>query len=63
MCLSTAYETNNGVDKLICDRVTTVKTEGDKVTLTNLFGMRTELNGFIRSVDLEKNLIYVQTKA
>lgn len=63
MCLSTAYETQNGVDKLLCERVTSVKVDGDKVLLTNLFGMQTEVTGALRSIDLEKNIILVEPKA
>ena len=59
MCLSNAYEISNGVDKLICERITNVEVEGNAVKLTDLLGRQTLVPGAIKSVDLNKNAIYI----
>ena len=60
MCLSNAYETANGIDKLICERVTSVEVEGNTVKLTNLFGAQTVVPGIIKSIELNNNIIRIQ---
>lgn len=60
MCLSSAYETANGVDKLIAERVASVVVEGNSVRLTDLFGGQTVVPGIIKSIDLNKNVILIQ---
>jgi len=62
MCLSTAYTTKNGIDTLICDRVTNVWVEGSKVTLTTLLGVDTVVDGALKSIDLNKNVITIEQK-
>ncbi|NLW65355.1 MAG: CooT family nickel-binding protein [Clostridiales bacterium] len=62
MCLSSAYTTKNGIDTLICDRVTNVSVDGGKVVLTNLLGMDTVVNGALKSIDLNKNVITIEEK-
>ncbi len=60
MCLTTAYETANGIDKLICERVANILVEGNKVRLTDIFGSQTLVPGAIKSIDLNKNIILIQ---
>lgn len=60
MCLSTAYETANGIDKLICERVASIVVEGTNVRLTDIFGSQTVVPGAIKSIDLNKNVILIQ---
>jgi len=62
MCLSTAYEVGGGSEKFIADRITNVSIEGEKVRLTTLFGTQTVVEGLLKSVDLEKNVIFIETK-
>jgi len=62
MCLSTAYEVGGGSEKFITDRITNVSIEGEKVKLTTLFGTQTVVEGLLKSVDLEKNVIFIETK-
>lgn len=62
MCLSSAYTTKNGIDTLICERVTNVNVEGSKITLTNLLGIDTVISGALKSVDLNKNVITIEEK-
>ena len=60
MCLSSAYTTKNGIDTLIVDKVTNVNVENGKVLLTNLLGMTTEVEGILKSLDLNKNVIKIE---
>ena len=62
MCLSTAYEIGNGGEKFIADRITNVNVEGDTVRLTTLLGTQTVVEGLLKSIDLNKNLIYIAAK-
>ena len=62
MCLSNAYETANGIDKLICERVTSVQVDGDTIKLTDLFGGITDVAGVLKSIDLNKNIILISPK-
>lgn len=62
MCLSSAYTTKNGIDTLIVDKVTNVSVDGDKVVLTNLLGMNTVVDGTLKSVDLNRNVIKIDAK-
>lgn len=62
MCLSSAYTTKNGIDTLICERVTNVSVDGSKIILTNLLGMDTIVKGALKSVDLNKNVITIEEK-
>ncbi len=60
MCLSNAYESKNGIDTLICERITNVDVEGKNIKLTNLLGMQTVVPGVLKSIDLNKNAIYIE---
>ena len=62
MCLSTAYEVGNGSEKFICDRVTNVSVDGNNVKLLTLLGIETVVTGKLASVDLERNIIKIETK-
>jgi len=62
MCLSSAYEIGSSGEKLICDRVTNVSVEGDSVKLTTLLGTQTVVKGELKSIDLNSNIIRIETK-
>ncbi len=62
MCLSTAYEVSGGSEKLICDRVTNIAVDGESVRLTTLLGTETVVNGSLKSVDLNSNIIKIEAK-
>ncbi len=59
MCLSSAYEVGSGGDKFIADRITNVEVEGNTVKLTTLLGTQTVVEGALKSIDLNKNVIYI----
>ena len=62
MCLSTAYEVGPSGEKMICDRVTNISVEGDSVRIVNLLGQQTVVQGNLKDVDLNKNVIRIETK-
>ena len=62
MCLSAAYEVKNGIDTLICDKVTNVAVEGKDVVLTNLLGINTVVTGALKSIDLNRNVIKIEVQ-
>lgn len=62
MCLSSAYTTKDGIDTLICERVTNVSVNSGKVTLTNLLGFDTVVEGELKNIDLNKNIIKIQSR-
>ncbi len=62
MCLSTAYEVGPSGEKMICDRVTNISYEGYSVRVVNLLGQQTVVQGNLKDVDLNKNVIRIETK-
>ena len=62
MCLSSAYEIGSSGEKLICDRVTNVSVDGENVKLTTLLGTETVVKGALKSIDLNSNVIKIETK-
>lgn len=62
MCLSTAYDVGGGGEKFITDRITNVNVEGDKVRLTTLLGTQTIIEGLLKSIDLNRNVILIEAK-
>jgi predicted RNA-binding protein len=60
MCLSAVYEARDGQEKMVGQFISNLKTEGEKITLTDIMGAETVLNGKIASVDLIKNVIVVE---
>ena len=60
MCLSTVYEIR-GNERIVSGKnIAAVKTEGDKIILIDLLGVRTELTGHITKIDLMDNYITVE---
>lgn len=62
MCLSTAYDIGSGTEKLIADRITNVSIEADSVRLTTLLGTQTVIEGQLKSIDLNRNIILIASK-
>jgi len=61
MCLSDAYETSEGTDRLILNRVINVTVNDRYIVLRNLLGMEIVLEGRISSIDLNSNIIRIDT--
>jgi predicted RNA-binding protein len=60
MCLSTVYELGmGGTRKLLRDYVSSVSVSEDTLTFTDIMGEELAVTGFLRSVDLVKNIILI----
>ena len=62
MCLSSAYDIGGGSEKLIADRITNINIEGNTVRLTTLLGTQTVIEGELKSIDLNRNVILIDGK-
>ena len=57
MCLSTAYEITDSGKKKLAEFVSSVVDDGSKITLRDVMGVETVVEGRIRSLDLVNNEI------
>ena len=60
MCLSTVYKADGSERTKLAEYVSSVRSEGDKSTLTDIMGMETVVFGAMTSVDLVKNEIVIE---
>ena len=60
MCLSTAYRlVPEGEDEKICEFISEVKIDGDKIILTDIMGKEIEVPGVIKSMDFVGSKLYI----
>lgn len=62
MCLSTVYAVTPLGREKVCEYVSSIKTQGDSVLLTDIMGLEKVVRGSIRSLDLVNNEIIVERK-
>ena len=60
MCLSTVYKADGSERTKLAEYVSSVKSEGGKITLTDIMGLETVVFGAMKSVDLVKNEIVIE---
>ena len=60
MCLSTVYKADGSEQTKLAEYVSSVKSEGDKITLTDIMGLETVVYGTLKSVDLVQNQIVIE---
>ena len=60
MCLSTVYKADGSERTKLAEYVSGVRTEGDKITLTDIMGLETVVFGTLKSVDLVQNQIVIE---
>ena len=60
MCLSTVYKADGSERTKLAEYVSSVRSEGDKITLTDIMGLETVVYGAMKSVDLVKNEIVIE---
>jgi predicted RNA-binding protein len=61
MCLSAVYKTGPSDQReLIADSVSTVRTDGSRITLTDILGQEITVEGSIKNVDLIGNSILIE---
>ena len=61
MCLSTAYKLAGDAQYKIGDYISSMEIDGEEITLTDIMGSVTRLVGRLRKVDLEKNVILIES--
>ena len=60
MCLSTVYKADGSERTKLAEYVSSVQSEGDKITLTDIMGLETVVYGTLKNVDLVKNEIVIE---
>lgn len=63
MCLSTAYLNKKDEDMVAARYVANIEVNGSKITLTDVMGFTTEVEGSILSVDLTGATVVIATPA
>ena len=63
MCLSTAYLNKKDKEHVAAEYVAKIHTVGRKITLTDVMGFDTEVDGEILFVDLNGGVIIIDTQA
>ena len=63
MCLSTAYFNSKDEDKVAARYVASIDVNGSRITLTDVMGFTTEIEGYISSVDLTGGTVIIATSA
>ena len=59
MCLATAYKNQQEDNQVICENITKILVDGDKVTLIDIIGMETVIEGRISMVNLTKSVVII----
>jgi len=62
MCLSTIISTENNQRKEIAKNVAAVRVDGGKITVTDIMGVKTVIDGEIDRIDLMENFIFLKNK-
>ncbi len=63
MCLSTAYKLDGGEEHKVGEYISSVSIDGGVVTLTDILGGVIRIDGRLKSIDLEKNVILIEAGA
>ena len=63
MCLSTAYRNSKSDDNVIARYVSKIEIHGNAVTLTDVMGIETEIEGTLSFVDLTGGVVVIQVAA
>ncbi len=62
MCLSTIISTENNQRREIAKNVAAVRVDGNKITVTDIMGVKTVIDGEIDRIDLMENFIFLKNK-
>ena len=60
MCLSNVYKNEQSKENLLASDVAAIETDGDVVTLTDLFGRTTTVEGTLKRADLTGGVVILQ---
>ncbi len=62
MCLSSVYKNEQRKENLLCADVAVIESDGRTVTLTDLFGRRVSVEGFVRRADLTGGTVVLEVR-
>ncbi len=62
MCLSTIISMENNQRKEIARNVAAVRVDGNKITVTDIMGVKTVIDGEVDRIDLMENFIFLKNK-
>lgn len=59
MCLATAYKNAQANEQIICDNITKITVDGNKITLADIIGDEIVVEGTISMVDLTRSVVII----
>ena len=59
MCLSTVYRNNKSDENILCSNIMLIDVDGDRITLINLFGERTVVEGSLKRANLTDGYVII----
>ena len=63
MCLSNVYWNEKTKENLLASDVASIDMDGDTITLTDLFGRRTTVEGTLKRADLTGGVVILQVNS
>lgn len=63
MCLSNVYKNEKSKENLLASDVAAIETDGGVITLTDLFGRKTTVEGTLKRADLTGGVVILQVSA
>ena len=62
MCLSNVYKNEKSKENLLASDVAAIETDGNVVTLTDLFGRKLSVEGTLKRADLTGGVVIIETR-
>ena len=62
MCLSDVYKNEKSKENLLASNVAAIETDGDTITLTDLFGRKTTVEGTLKRADLTGGVVIIEIR-
>lgn len=59
MCLSTVYKNNRSDENILCSNIMLIDVNGSQITLINLFGERTIVEGSLKRANLTDGYVII----
>ena len=62
MCLSNVYKNEKSKENLLASDVAAIETDGGTITLTDLFGRKTTVEGTLKRADLTGGVVIIEIR-
>ena len=62
MCLSNVYKNEKSKENLLASDVAAIETDGGMITLTDLFGRKTTVEGTLKRADLTGGVVIIEIR-